>query len=478
VENIVSRLDSTYLALESRRALEGNLPTEAYRGQADLERVLAETASDGDLLELTRHSNPYLRSESIRILGSRNAKVLFSVISERTCDTANTVVSSSRCEVIGGSIADLAFFEAQGILSSIEDTVSQRFFARVLDSLAIFSKCNFHWRSVFFACNTPDPSWYAQVRQLVERDHYGPAYAVLAHFRNDFDVELLLDTSKINLLFNKARSSFVIDAAKVYHHQQLFAFLCELLEMATKSDSCNEGMSSVYDAIASYKDSSAVSQLAKVTQKLRTNNCYEALLSLGQAMANNYSPLYDSLQLIVWSETGFATPATIKRLARKFPIESLEYSKKGLYKLDELPFLFDFALLEEGEDYDPCNPTGVTYSTDSICATFLDLVKLCDSAWFSSHIFEQIDTVSLPEFEVYADRASRYLGSLVIPNLLGRFSNDGYGEVSVVAARSLLKFQDKKLNRELMRIRIRRPHLMLGWTGAKLDILFKEYGIY
>jgi len=442
--------------------LDGSAVGEAGRRPKQYDNFieLQKKATIAELKELTNHPNGAVRCYALWALSCDSTVSLLPIIVRHLNDTT-LVRTQFGC--IGGrkKVGDFFVNVTQFIdVDSKQLTPAEH---EYLDSVLVYTPNMLNSRDWAIERLKLTEASYNKVRELVMKESNQSALIVLAKFRRKQDIPIILNnrlTEQDGGLFHTYR------AICEFPDPAFRPLLRESLQDVLNKSAFSSGWSYLYDAIACFKDDTAY-QLLKTPfiglkdQDLRTYH----MDFLFNAVREYYSPIYDDLLWEMWENEKKITPDVFTLLYQRHPQRAFQLTKKTIQNADDFYYLSDVD--ETGDGKNPINLIDI----------MLDTVLANDRPLALELINKNIRDVNVHVFGTFADKALKLRDESCIRALLTRLEKEDNPNVYLKAAKVLVTFNSKEINRQIASAPERNANLKTGWGGESYARLLKENGI-
>ncbi|MGI6319723.1 MAG: hypothetical protein ACOXZK_01875 [Bacteroidales bacterium] len=217
--------------------------------------ILRENATDAELIQLTKHENPNVRCYAFESLMYRENVDFTNIIIDHLYDTAyvNHVIG---CMVATKSVIDY-FIE---MLTS-EDIDEHAYKLsnnekNIIDSILIFGQnINLNAKDLLLLSIYPRKDYYERIREIVVNENNISGLVALAKYKNQQDIELILDKLKSTKREDKFHSLW---AVRYFPDSTFFQHLKEIKSKDLKKTSNAALIRMFYQALVQYKDSASI----------------------------------------------------------------------------------------------------------------------------------------------------------------------------------------------------------------------------
>ncbi len=335
--------------------------------------ALKNTASQQELIELTRHPSGVVRYYAILALTYYPEVDIEKIVLEHLNDNEE-IAYQTGCQVwsisVGDSIINAVkpdsdiFNKSQrnNTLTATQFHNIQLALAKTDSTLLAVSKA--------LASIEPLPSLYPRIRSLVKDDKNQAALVALAKYHKTQDIKLILNSSgKSNN--RKEGYTYTYQAISQFPDPRFFPFLEKnfLLETSRKYtfhfDLRPNVAQNYYNAIASYQDSNALRLLSKALKSLdypfkslRNRSTKEMSLielknyhysAIFNAISQFKSSIYDKLLWMLWEQENLLTEDVFLYLSKKYPKRAVTLLKNSFQ--DIISYSKEYYLLEVTSPY-------------------------------------------------------------------------------------------------------------------------------
>ncbi|HYG15676.1 MAG TPA: hypothetical protein VEC12_07985 [Bacteroidia bacterium] len=326
---------------------------------------------------------------------------------------------------------------------------------KYLDSILIVTPHKLDAKSSALWRIKPSDGLYSKIKSLVIEGDNREAMVPLSKYRKE------QDTLVIQSAWEKAGGSanyYFFIAVENFPHPAFFTRLKESLDTALKNNNIWYENREMYDAIAAYRDTVALTLLHKPfdvhDEELRKRH----LTSLFYALKNTDDPIYDNLLWKLWKEENIIDYDVFKKLYGKRPLEA--YSLMVANMVDAESFYTTLLRVE--------------YPTfKKLTDTMMNIISAKDSALAFEIISSKIKSGSSSIFVEFAEKADQSGDHRYIELFKERLETESNPYIYLKAAKSLLLLKGIDAKPLIVQARLKNNHLNNGWGATALDKLLQ-----
>jgi hypothetical protein len=400
--------------------------------QYDNFRKLVGLATSKELLVLTDHPNATIRGYAFWALSFDHSIDLFPIIKKHLNDE-ELVSYTVGCNVWASKIGDffINIVNPNFSMNPIGKDVNVNKFTseqlEKLDQLLLYTSNNLEAKYRLFSKLKPEPEIYSRVREIVVNDRDPVAAILLAKYKKDSDVSIILNA--IQKPFNEyVGFGYSIQAIQEFPHPDFFSVLETALKSKLGSRRDITGRSDeLVRAIVSYNSSNAIALLQTIFMLKESDYDRRNYLNLMMnAISYSKNPIYDDLLWKLWQEEQLLSRAGFEYLSKKYPEKTFRYVKEYFGKLEQVSLVNDV----------------ITFSLPIDREFTIDLIKAGIRV-----------TSDLPSAVFYADKVAELRDKKLVEELLSIQLDeyeDARPETVIHAAKILLSFQDDTIKERVL----------------------------
>lgn len=457
-EQIVARIEKVNALMSSAVGAAGVRPA-----QYDNFTALQRKASQAELEELTNHPNGVVRSYAFWALSYDTSANLFPIVINHIRDTT-AIRTQFGCIVSRDKVGD---FFINVVTPDYVDLNSKKLTPiqyAYLDSLLIYTPNALDAKENAISRATPSESFYIRIRELVLKEKNQSALIMLAKFRREQDIPLILNNrlkeDRYDQLF------FTYRAISEFPHAAFLPLLKKSLYEAVTKGAWSTEWREMYKAIASFKDDTALQLLkAPFTQTKYPNIKQYHIGFVFEAVQDFYTPIYDELLWEMWEHEKKINPQVFNLLYTKCPEKGFELIKQTLQNADDFYYLNTGSYSESEEA--PVNLLDI----------MLDTVLARDKPFAIALINKNIREINVHQFPTFADKALQLKDTSFVTSLFDRLEKEDNAYIYLKATEVLIAFHDKDINRRIIEVPKRNANLRKDWGGQEFIKLLKENSI-
>lgn len=457
-KQIVAKIEKINVLMSSAVGAAGMRPE-----QYNYFSALQQYASKAELEELTNHSNGVIRSYAFWALSHDTSANLFPIVINHIHDTA-AIRTQFGCIASREKVGD---FFINVVTPGHVDLNSNKFTPiqyAYLDSLLIYTPNNLAAKEDAIGRAASSERLYTRVRDLVLKEKNQSALVLLAKFRREPDIPLILNNAlkkdRCDQLF------FTYRAISEFPHTAFLPLLKKSLYEAVTEGSWSAEWREMYKAIASFKDDTAL-HLLKVpfTQTKYPNIKKYHINFVFEALQEFYTPIYDELLWAMWEHEKKINPYVFNLLYPKNQEKGFELTNRTLQNANDLYYL-NVGSYSESEE----KPVG-------LISIMLDTVLARDKPFAIALINKNIRQINIDQFPSFADKALQLKDTSFVTSLFARLEKEDNAYIYLKATEVLIAFHDKEIHRRIIAVSRRNEHLRKGWGGTEFVMLLKENNI-
>jgi hypothetical protein len=429
VEAIVERIAGVNELMDHAVGYSGRRPP-----QWDNFIELRNTASTGELLALTRHSNGVVRCYAFWALTGRDQVDLFPLVLEHIDDHEEVRYLFGDQ---GGTlrVGDFYIDQVQSSLTPDQKEELRRILLVRDNELSATAEV---LRAI-----QPEAQWYPRIRTLAQQGN-PDALVLLSQYRKEQDIEVILAQYE-KAIENDGSLFHIYGAARHYPHPALFPVLEQRFALALAEDYPSNATRELYLAIAGYQDEAAMHLLSRTFTEANSLDSREGhLLALYTAAETYRNPLYDELLWKLWVEHHYVTRDLVQYLYPKDQARALRAIKASLTE----PYRVYFADL------------------DAAIPPMLRLLLAADHEAAVEIMRDNLLTAHVHIFRPFARVAAEILDDALIEPLFSRLESDSNMHIYVAAGLALLLYEDEEIDQRLGRVDKLGPEFVVGWRDA------------
>jgi hypothetical protein len=367
-------------------------------------------ATREELIELTFHPSPIVRTYSFWGLAELKDTALFPILIDHINDTvqietmfADFGERKKLCDFLLELVIPKYVFTADYLYPN--KTLLAESEKSVLDSIVIFKENNLNYKGIALINIEPNINYYNRIRELAERENIY-AIVALSKYRNPEDTLLIRNS----IYFPKQTYSnfdvfyYTFLAFSHFPNVSFERFLFQIVDSMVTIKTDERKLKTFYKAIASFKNPDFLRYLNPSNVHLS----YYAFLG----MTDFADQIYDSLLFNIWDTKGFITISALQYLMIVDKNRSLELIVKTL-ELDnkylEIPGLkFYF----------------VSTNYKSTVNALLDTLLVHDSISALNLIEKKIIKSEYGELEFFCEKVRKFNNESIIEAILNRLQSD------------------------------------------------------
>ncbi len=425
---------------------------------------LKTKATSDELMELTNHPNPTVRSYAFWALSYNHSIDLYPIVLNHINDI-ELVKTQFGCIVSGETVGD---FFINVVTPRYIDLNSQKLdsvqFA-TLDSILIYTPNNLSAKSAAINRAEPTENLYPKIRELVVKDNDQTAMVTLAKYKKEQDVELILK-NKGKSKFDEGGFFYTYKAISQFPHPDFLPLLEKNLKKTLNNTHFSTEWRELYKAIASYKNDKALELLQVPFTQVKHNNIrdYHIDFVFG-ALREFKAPIYEDLLWKLWSEENRITPDVFKYLSNINPEKTFELTKASLKNIDRI---YSANISLNFEDFD---------ASENLTSIMLDFALKQDKEFGLEAIRKNIKEANVHLFPIFADKAAELKDKSFIEPLFDRLETEWNAHVYLKAVKALIAYKDSDINQRILATRKKNKNLNKDWGGDALDKLLKDNNI-
>jgi hypothetical protein len=411
---------------------------------------LRNKATQKELLELTSHPNGVVRCYAFWALSYIQSVDLLPVIIKHI-DDEEFVSTQFGCI---GSKEKVGDFFINCINPDVGKlTVSE---SKYLDSILIYIPNQLYAKEDAINRAELTEFFYKRVRELVIKEKNQSALVAIAKYKREQDVSLIL---------NNKNDYYTYQAIALFPHPDFLPFLQNKLIETLGDDHFSSTWRGMYAAIASYKNDKALEllQIPFTQVKHKHIQKYHMEFIFG-ALEKFYSPIYEPLLWRMWEDEKLVNLQNFKILYHRDSERAFELAKKTIENADD--FYYTKVRLHETDEKSP-----------DLLEIMLDSILARNRFVAIELINKNIRGINVHHFPIFANKALQIKEKVFITSLLDRLERETNPYIYLKATETLIAFQDKSINKQILEIYKRNKNLQTGWGGENFAELLKKYKI-
>ncbi|MBB4801484.1 hypothetical protein HNP37_001545 [Flavobacterium nitrogenifigens] len=458
---IVKKIEKINVLMGSAVGYGGNRPE-----QYDNFEELKKTASQEELLQLTKHSNAVVRCYSFWALGNYKNFDLFSLVKDHINDDA-PVKTQFGCIISTEKVGDffINLVNPENENSEIRQLTKKEF--SKLETILINQENSLYALNNAIESATPTKALYPKLRALVIKKHNQSALVTLSKYKNPNDIELIL-TNREKELDDDGESGYfyTYKAIQNFPDPHFFPFLEKRLYETLDNDHFSNEWLEMYAAIAAYKDAKALELLKIPFTKVQHQNIKEYHIKfVYEGILVNPSPLYDDLLWKIWQEEHIITLEGFTYLLQLNSGKTLEFSKKELMPNYQIKNTKSTARFTQG------------IFTENLEETMLNFLLINDKPFTYKILKEKIATAYVNDFEIYCAKVLELGDKSFAESLFKRLKNEGNPHVYLQIVETLISFKDKAINERILEVRKQNKNMNVDWGSYSLNAILEKNNI-
>ncbi len=424
---------------------------------------LQKKATKDELIELTNHPNGVVRCYVFWALSYDTSANLFPIVLNHISDTTfvNTQFGCIRSkEKVGDFFINVVTPEYIDVNSQKLTPAQYEY----LDSVLIYIPNSLYAKENAINKAKLTEAFYERVRELVLKEKNQSALVMLAKFKREQDIPLILNNRQKEERYDQL--FFTYRAISEFPHPAFLPLLKKSLYEAIDEGAWSTEWRELYKAIASFKNDMAL-QLLKVpfTQTKHQNIKQYHIDFIFGAVQEFYTPIYDELLWKMWENEKKINAEVFNLLYSKNPTKAFELTKKTIQNAD------DFYYLNTGS-YSENKKTSV-----NLLDVMLDTILVRDKPYAIELINKNIREINVHQFPTFADKALKLKDTSFVTSLFDRLETEDNAYIYLKATEVLIAFNDEDINKRIIEVAKRNPSLHKNWGGQDFSKLLKENGI-
>jgi hypothetical protein len=420
---------------------------------------LHNIATQAELIELTNHPNGVVRCYAFWALSYDSSANLLPVVINHIRDTESV---NTQFGCIGASEKVGDFF-INVVTPQYVDINSKKLTASEfehLDSILVYTPNNLYAKNNAIDRRKTNESFYLQIRNLVVKENNQSALVRLAKFRREQDIPLILKNRQKGERYNQL--FFTYKAISEFPHFSFLPLLRQSLYEAIEKGAWSTEWRELYNAIASYRNDTALQLLKIPFTQVRHENIRQYHIGfVFEAIQKFYSPIYDDLLWQMWENENKITSEVFRLLYSKNPDKAFELSKRSIENAGDIYYL-NTAIYSEDREV-PINLLDI----------MIDTILIRDRPYAVRLINENLEKINVHQFPTFADKALKLKDTSFVMSLFNRLEKEDNPHVYLKAAKVLIAFTDKQINQRIVEVYNRNINLRQGWGGQELAALLK-----
>lgn len=416
-------------------------PSEQYLRFVELKKYVSEK----ELLKLLQHENSVIKGyASWGLIDKKHSNLanLFQVFLQ----SKDSVTTQSGCLVYEEDLATLFYnqvkypeFERE---MSRKDSEYYQNQLVLLDSILLYSKETHRLLRSALENNKRNKNNYNIIRKLALENNNLNALIELAKYNKESD---------INSIIEKKENSF--EAISFFSHHKFWSFL---MNYETKQNSLE-----FYSAIVAYKNDTAIKSLNRIYKSLAKDDV-KSVINLIEAISRNNHIGYQDLTLMIFRNHSILDLRLVKYLLENSPEKSSKSFTNGLLNNKKYYFL-------EFGDY------GTRYS---ILPLILDNINKYNKKELEKICDKWIKTSNGNELITFLEYVEKYKMLNIQNTIMNRFKGAEIAYTTFHLANTLLSFENKVINKEVMQLLISKQEMWdWGNWSERYREMFKRYDI-
>jgi len=454
---IVKKIEKINILMGSAVYYEGMRPA-----QYDHFARLRKTATQKELIALTSYPNGVVRCYAFWALSYHSSAKFFPILLAHITDTTS-VRTQFGC--IGGSEKVGDFFIHLVTPDYIDMDAKKLTQAEYdyLDSVLIYQPNNLYAKNNAIGRARLDETLYKRLRELVLGENNQPALILLAKFKQQQDIQLILDSrlhgDRYNPLF------FTYRAISEFPDSAFLPLLTKSLHEVVGEKSYSSEINELYKAIASFKNDTALQLLKWPFTHIKHENIKTSHMDfiLG-ALQTFYIPAYNELLWQLWENEKKINAEVFNILYRNDSEKAFRLTKMTLENAAN--FFYPNYQSYDAEEV-----------TTNILNIMLDTVITRDKPYAIVLINKNLKEADVHQFPIFAHKAFTVRDTSFIKILFGRLRIEENPHTYLKATEFLVALKDKEINRQISGVIKFNPELKKGWGGEAFTKLLKENGI-
>ena len=261
--------------------------------------LLRQKLTIDELVYLTNHKNPVVRSYAFKALTMMNEPAAFDILKDHLQDTIK-VSTYYGCFRSDEYVGDFFVSAYRGREAVSHDSIH----LNLLDSLLIFTPNKLRSRDHAIRNAAQRGKYYNRIRDFVVNEKLGAGIIALAHFKNPDDVDIIMETAPSGgALFEDHPLGTTLFAISLFPDPGFLPFLeHHLPSMMTRPPDLECRF--LYRAISNYNNKKAKDLLSQPLQIPDRALRVEHLEALSEVLKKNSHPVYDDLRRRLKEEAG------------------------------------------------------------------------------------------------------------------------------------------------------------------------------
>jgi hypothetical protein len=424
---------------------------------------LQNSATEDELVELTNYPNGVVRCYAFWALTYKPNAYLLPIVIAHIVDTSS-VNTQFGCI---GSREKVGDFFINLVTPQYVDLNSKKLTPPeydYLDSILVYTPNKLYAKENAISRTKLNETFYERVRELVLKENNQSALVILAKFKREQDIRLILNNKLKGELYDQL--FFTYKAISEFPDNSFLPLLKKPLYEAIDNGAWSTEWRELYRAIASYKNDTAL-QLLKVpfTQTKHENIRQYHMDFIFGAVQDFYTPIYDELLWTMWENEKKINRKVFNLLYPTNPDKAFQLTKKTIQNADDFYYLNTGSYSEDEET--PVN----------LLAVMLDTVLVRDRPYAIELINKNIREINVHQFATFADIALKIKDTSFITSLFDRLEKEWNAHIYLKATEALIAFNDKDINKRIVEVSKKNPALKQDWGGKEFIKLLKDNGI-
>ncbi|KAF2329980.1 hypothetical protein [Flavobacterium nitrogenifigens] len=453
---IVKKIENINVLMGSAVFASGTRPK-----QYDNFEELKKSASQEELKILTKHINGVVRCYSFWALLHYPETDLFSIVKEHLNDDT-IVLTQFGCESSEQKVGDffINLVTPDYVYDEIKKLNEKEF--KIIDSLLVYKENNLDSR--FRAIETAEitKELYPKVRELVTKYNNQIALVTLAKYKNENDIELILNNKD-----NNYGNFYTYKAIQNFPDLRFQQFLENNLNSTFNDTHYDNEWRELYIAIATYKNQKALELLSYPFTKVKHPNIKKYHINfVYDAILLNKFNLYDNLLWKIWEEENVLTLNGFKYLLKIDPLRTYQLSKKMLIPNYVLENQISLSVISNDNIFG-----------ENLDETILNFILINDKNQAYEIITRKILEAKVIEFEMYCNKVLELKDSYFVEPLFKRLKVEDNAHVYTQIVMTLISFKDESINKRMLETRKQNRNMNKNWGSDYLDKILKKNNI-
>ncbi len=442
IAKIVTKIEKTNIVMGSAIGYSGEAPK-----QYDNFIGLCNKAQATELMALTKHQNQTVRCYAFWALSMRQSVDLFPIVMDHINDTASVYILFG-CVMHSEKVAD---FFISVVTRNHVDLATRKLSTTEqerLDSILIYTPNTLEARERAIDNIKQTTAYYPKIREFVLKENNQKALIKLAEYQKEQDIPLILNNKTNDTTDESPYSTFLAIAA--FPSPQFFPLLEKNLQrILAQKEPYPDGLYSLYQAIASYKNDTAYkllhTPLTTIKEKYSRRNY---LKSVFDAVLKYYSPIYEPLLWELWENDKIVDIESFNLLYQKNPERAFQLTKQAMQDIDD-------------------------YSSP-VLDTMLNALWIKDSLFTLDIIDKNSRNSDVFRFSAFADKALEIKNISLAAAFLDRLAREDNPHIYLKATEVLIALKNKDINKQIIAVAKRNPALRKGWGREAFKKLLKK----